>query len=80
MSKFNEKQVAHVIVMNVAVNKGVWDEIVSAITTKGFAPKNWMKVRSVVQGLIDQNLIVKTDSIFEERYVLTPFAKKALKL
>lgn len=78
MAKFDEKKVAQVIVKNVALNKGEWPEIGAAITEAGLAPKNWMRVRSVVQHLINQGFIVRTDSIHEERYVLTAYAKKAL--
>jgi len=44
-----------------------WRDIVKKVEGAGFSG-NWLKVRGVLQGLIDDGICVRTDSIHVEEY------------
>lgn len=56
-----------------------WAEIVNAVSAH-YNIKNWVKeVRNPMQALIAQDVIERTDSIFDEVYVLTQTTKNIIK-
>lgn len=77
------------IVVNTIVNNVIksenpnagadWLEIVAAVNAQ-HPIKNWVKeVRNPMQALIAQNVIERTNSIFDEVYVLTKTTKDIIK-
>lgn len=56
-----------------------WAEIVSAVNAR-YSIKDWVKeVRNPMQALIAQDVIQRTDSVFDEVYVLTQTTKDIIK-
>lgn len=72
MTRYTQAQadrVAAIILIQCADGNGEWKHIVEAITKAGLAPKNWLKVRGILQGLLNTNQIERTNSTAVEEYV-----------
>jgi len=63
------KKIAEIIINQCKAGHGDWSEIVNAVTAAGLAPKNWLRVRSILQGLLNQNKIRRTTSVTDEIYI-----------
>jgi hypothetical protein len=45
-----------------------WFQIVEAINASGMRIKNWMIVRNVLQGMIEQGMFVRSSNVHQEVY------------
>lgn len=52
-------KVERVIYNQVLADQGEWDQLVGAIEAAGIVVKNWLTVRSVLQGMINDGLVVR---------------------
>ena len=68
MSLSREEIIYEAIDATVQDNGAKWEEIVEAIISTGLEIKNWMEVRGVLQYLLDEGEIARTDSVFKEIY------------
>lgn len=74
MKSFNEKNKAHrtrvaEIIMSLAQEDGgvLWEDIVKSVRAE-FTVTNWLRIREVMQFLLNNKLISRTDNIHEERF------------
>ena len=81
MQPFNEKSKAHrtrvaEIIMSLASkDDGVlWEDLVKSVRAE-FTVSNWIRIREVMQFLLNKGLIKRTDNIHEERLVMASIGK-----
>tara|TARA_R110000851_G_C13102760_1_gene569299 strand:- start:63312 stop:63521 length:210 start_codon:yes stop_codon:yes gene_type:complete len=65
------RSIVRAILLDVISNDSeavMWNDIVIAVSAK-MNIKNWLDVRSVLQELLDEELIERTPSVYVEEYV-----------